>query len=1186
VPQRVDFGLNNRLILILPLILAAALFAISSSVPSAHAATGLVCITASTTATNCPASPPTIANLAAGSTLTIGVFIQGSDPMGGFDIYVKTDNTVLNPTAAVFGPLIAHPSSSIRCINNVGVEGACTLGTANAPGVVEMETIESTGVNECFGQASCSGLAFNITYTVQASSGTTPIAYPKAAGCTSSTADPTDCVLVFDSIGNILVETVQAGTYGVVTKDNTSTSVACSPGSIVPTGVSTCTATVTDTTTASNTPTGTFSFTSSNTAVGTVGASCILSSGKCSVAFTGVAAGTATVTGVYGGDSTHSGSQGTSGTISVAKDSTSTSVGNVSCNIALGASSCTASVTATVADTTTPSSAPAGTVTFTLTAGTTGGSLSSPTCSLSTTSGVTSCSVTFTGTTAGSGSVIAGYGGDATHNTSTSSAATVTVTVSSKDNTSTSVGNVSCNIALGGTSCIASVTATVADTTTASSAPAGTVTFTLTAGTTGGSLSSPTCSLSTTSGVTSCSVTFTGTTAGSGSVIAGYGGDATHNTSSSAAATVTVTASSKDSTSTSVGSVSCNIASGGTSCTASVTATVVDTMTASNAATGTVTFTLTPGTTGGVLLPDTCNLSTVAGVTSCSVSFTGTTAGSGSVTAVYGGDSTHNTSTSPAATVTVTVTSKDSTSTSVGDVSCNIALGASSCTASVTATVADTTTPSSAPTGTVTFTLTLGTTGGSLDSNTCSLSTVAGVTSCSVTFTGMTAGSGSVTASYGGDATDNGSTSAPATVTVTVAGKDDTSTSVACSPSSIGPGATSTCMVTVTDTATASNTPTGSVDLISSNTSVGTVEASCTLTAGSCSATFTAVSGGTAILTGNYGGDASHNPSSGTSNTITVTVPTKDDTSTSVACTRSSISVGSTSSCSVTVADTTAPENTATGSVSLVSSDNSVGTVDASCTLTSGSCTVTFTGVAAGTATVTATYRGDSTHNGSIGTSGSITVTAVTGQNDFTISASPTSLNVVGESALCEGGSTLCDDEGSTTITLTSINGFDGAIRLARSVSPRNGLLTVYCRPAATQLMPGATVKIRCFVEPEVNPDSQTTFTVKITGRFGALGSTGFLSHSVTITVTVTHAPTPSEDNEGDPLSTLLAASTGTGSTGATTVVGGLVAASRTRADSRGHSHGHGHVCGATAATTATPHNSSPRFLGPSFWDD
>src|SRR5437667_248914 len=973
--QRVGFRLNNRLIVILPLLLAAAMFTISPFPLSAHSqVTGLVCITASLTATSCPASPPTIGPIAAGSSLTVGVFIANSDPMGSFDIYVQTDPAVLNPTSAAVGPLIVTPSGTTICIDGATVTGTCTPGTANGPGVVEVSTAEASGNNECLSLPPCSGMAFTITYNAISSTGSTQFSYPSSGGCSpSSVVSTTTCVLVLDNIGNVLAENIQGASF----------------------------------------------------------------------------------------------------TQSITKDSTSTSVVNVSCNIALGGSCCTSSVTATVADTTTASSAPTGTVTFTLTPGTTGGTLSSPTCTLSTTSGVTSCFVTFTGTTAGSGSVTASYGGDGTHNTSNSPAATVTVTATGKDNTSTTVPNVSCNISLGSSSCTASVTATVADTTSPSSAPTGTVTFILTAATTGGSLSSPTCALSTTSGVTSCSVTFTGTSAGSGSV-----------------------------------------------------------------------------------------------------------------SAMYGGDATHNTSTSSAATVTVTISSKDNTSTSVGNVSCNIVVGASSCTASVTATVADTTTPSSAPTGTVTFTLTPGTTGGSLDSNTCSLSTVAGVTSCSVTFTGMTAGSGSVTASYGGDATDNGSTSAPATVTVTVAGKDDTSTSVACSPSSIGPGATSTCMVTVTDTATASNTPTGSVDLISSNTSVGTVEASCTLTAGSCSATFTAVSGGTAILTGNYGGDASHNPSSGTSNTITVTVPTKDDTSTSVACTRSSISVGSTSSCSVTVADTTAPENTATGSVSLVSSDNSVGTVDASCTLTSGSCTVTFTGVAAGTATVTATYRGDSTHNGSIGTSGSITVTAVTGQNDFTISASPTSLNVVGESALCEGGSTLCDDEGSTTITLTSINGFDGAIRLARSVSPRNGSLTVYCRPAATQLMPGATVKIRCFVEPEVNPDSQTTFTVKITGRFGALGSTGFLSHSVTITVTVTHAPTPSEDNEGDPRSTLLSASTGIGSTGATTVVGGLVAASGTRADSRGHPHGHGHVCGATAATTATPHNSSPRFLGPSFWDD
>src|SRR5206468_12263792 len=92
-----------------------------------------------------------------------------------------------------------------------------------------------------------------------------------------------------------------------------------------------------------------------------------------------------------------------------------------------------------------------------------------------------------------------------------------------------------------------------------------------------------------------------------------------------------------------------------------------------------------------------------------------------------------------------------------------------------------------------------------------------------------------------------------------------------------------------------------------------------------------------------------------------------------------------------------------------------------------------------------------------------VSVSPVTGQKDFTISASPTSLTVTGESPLCEGSSTLCDDEASTTITLTSINGFNGTDRLSRLVSPRNGLLTFYCRPSSTQLKSVATFTIRCF---------------------------------------------------------------------------------------------------------------------------
>src|SRR5439155_8200182 len=96
--QRVGFRLNNRLIVILPLLLAAAMFTISPFPLSAHSqVTGLVCITASLTATRGPASPPTIGPIAAGSSLTVGVFIVISDPLGSLDIFVPTDTTDLNP---------------------------------------------------------------------------------------------------------------------------------------------------------------------------------------------------------------------------------------------------------------------------------------------------------------------------------------------------------------------------------------------------------------------------------------------------------------------------------------------------------------------------------------------------------------------------------------------------------------------------------------------------------------------------------------------------------------------------------------------------------------------------------------------------------------------------------------------------------------------------------------------------------------------------------------------------------------------------------------------------------------------------------------------------------------------------------------------------------------------------------
>ena len=207
---------NKRLILSL-LLLLASLFVGSQALPSAHAQfTGLVCITASTTATSCPTSPASVGPFTAGQTFTVGVFIQASEAMGGLDIYVQSNNAYVNPTGAALGNLIAGPSLTSICINGAATVGSCTVGTANGPGVVEVTTIESSGSNECGGISPCSGMAFTITYQVVGTTSTVALSlsYPTAAGCSASSVSspPNTCVEVADSTGTVLSENIQGAT--------------------------------------------------------------------------------------------------------------------------------------------------------------------------------------------------------------------------------------------------------------------------------------------------------------------------------------------------------------------------------------------------------------------------------------------------------------------------------------------------------------------------------------------------------------------------------------------------------------------------------------------------------------------------------------------------------------------------------------------------------------------------------------------------------------------------------------------------------------------------------------------------------------------------------------------------------------------------------------------------------------
>src|SRR2546428_1326847 len=157
------------------------MFVGSRTFPTVRAAgftgTGLVCITASSTATNCSNTVPSIGPFTLGSTFTVGVFINNSQAMGGFDIYVKSDPTFLSPTGAALGPLIVTPSLTSICVNGSAQTGSCTTNTANGPGVVEVSTIESSGSNECGPAPPCSGVASIIIYTV-GSTTCTPTSLP------------------------------------------------------------------------------------------------------------------------------------------------------------------------------------------------------------------------------------------------------------------------------------------------------------------------------------------------------------------------------------------------------------------------------------------------------------------------------------------------------------------------------------------------------------------------------------------------------------------------------------------------------------------------------------------------------------------------------------------------------------------------------------------------------------------------------------------------------------------------------------------------------------------------------------------------------------------------------------------------------------------------------------------------
>lgn len=364
----------------------------------------------------------------------------------------------------------------------------------------------------------------------------------------------------------------------------------------------------------------------------------------------------------------------------------------------------------------------------------------------------------------------------------------------------------------------------------------------------------------------------------------------------------------------------------------SCTVTVTNTQANSAAPSGSVTL----ATNSRGSFNSTCFLATATPTSAtCSVGYTPTAAGSHTITANYGGDGTHGTS---SGSTSLTANIRSST-TSIACTNTVLAGQASTCTVTVTDMSGS---PTLTPSGKVTFTETG--VAGYFSSSSCYLYGSGASSTCATNFTPLASGAATVNAAYAGDQAHTGS--APVSPATVNANPRTTIITVICN-TPISVGQQSTCTATVTDSSNTGTaiTPTGTVTF--SSTGPGSLSAnSCSLSSGSCTVTFTGSAAGTASVTGSYAGDSAHTGSTSTASSISITTTsTQPDFSLSINPSRLTIQQGSTATTGITFS----AQNGFSGTVSLSANSPSGLTISFSPSAISGGQSSTVTVTASGT---------------------------------------------------------------------------------------------------------------------------------------------------------------------------------------------------------------------------------------------
>lgn len=274
------------------------------------------------------------------------------------------------------------------------------------------------------------------------------------------------------------------------------------------------------------------------------------------------------------------------------------------------------------------------------------------------------------------------------------------------------------------------------------------------------------------------------------------------------------------------------------------------------------------------------------------------------------------------------------------------------------------------PTGNVTFTVTgappqtVALTGGT----------------ASATFTGLSVGAHTVTATYNGDTNFTPSTGFNTVVVV----QGSTTTSVVSSPDPSTLGQNVTITATVTPVAPATGTPTGTVTFVVTGSGGGTFTQP--LTGGAASISLNTLGAGTHAITAIYSGDTNFLPSTGT-DTQTVN-PGPAATTTTVSGAPNPSVFGQSVTFTATVTANPPATGTPTGTVAFTISGPG-GTVTGSGTLSGGVATFTTSALNANPTayTVTAVYTPDTTNF--LGSTGTSTQTVNKANTNTTVTSNP-----------------------------------------------------------------------------------------------------------------------------------------------------------------------------------------------------